>query len=172
MFNIDSNGKVTADVRDNFFEFIPSYNYGNFSCFRVGNETTIHFVLDNGETKIHLFMPIDDVLKGFNDIKKNVFRLNDPVVPGEKSKPTFMTFDLNMNDIIKISATGPNEKNKSITLNQEVDSNFLDFLSKIVKDYINLVKFHQTYDDIKNFSKHTKHMEKLEKFVEKISKFY
>lgn len=166
LYTILENGKIISDVRTENLDFISSYDENNFSFFRVGNETTVRFTINGADFSVNILVNITDVIKAFNDIKKNIVRINENVDPNEKAKPSGIVFELT-NDTINFVASGPNDKNKIKNIDGKINKNaFINFLKSIIIDYKNLVIFESFGNEVDS-NKLDKEIKRLEKFIQK-----
>lgn len=165
MYSIDNSGKITSNIRNNT-NFIQKFSENIFTCLRVGNESSIHFKIKENNFSIEILIPIEDMIKSFNDIKNNTIRFNEISNQNEKAKPSVFTL-LFVENVIKVDASGPNEQNKTKTISTNIDKKtFIEFVKSIVKDYKKIVEF-ETFGNKIDRNKHEKQIKKLDKFIEK-----
>lgn len=70
MYSVDDSGKIVSNVRNNT-NFIQKFSENSFTSLRVGNESSIHFKIKENNFSVDILIPIEDMIKSFNDIKNN-----------------------------------------------------------------------------------------------------
>lgn len=147
---------------------INQFNFNGFKILHFGFEEKMYFFHKEEEFEQSIFISFDNIILSVNSSKdKSSFILNDDFIEDAKSKKSETKFIIN-GDKVKIQSTGPDNKNKSKTIELELDTSVINFISDMLYNYMLRIEheYRTCTDDDKRKSLR-KRFDKVVKFLNK-----
>ena len=147
---------------------INQFQVDGFKILQLGFDEKLFLYHKEFDFEQSIFISFDNIILSVNSAKnKSTFIFNDDFVEDAKSKKSETKFIID-NGTVKIQSTGPDSKNKLKTVEIELDTSVIDFISDMLYKYMFLIEgqYRSCTDDATRKSLR-KRFDKVVKFLDK-----